>query len=502
MNKYCGNCGHPLSDSAKFCAACGQPVNERNEKQNIVPVSKKGNVKQRESEIATTPKGQAKHKEGGFFTKLIEEVKDLIRHPKKLLPTIVLSVIWMVFSMLSTFGVNIPVLRFLYTLTYSNGGMFGGFFGAVGGIFGKAIFATVVNTIVLSLVAKKNPFANAAKSLKGIFGKAAFSGLSAISPFLIGAGFGLLLYWFFNITSSTTNCAVAVVGAVGAFSAIGKKNGIITSLVYTVAGKLTKGRFPSQVTVNRTITGFSAGFALGLPLTFVRFGWLLFLVGAVILAVGIAFAVFGKKGMKKIAATAALFVLMGTMMLPMLCTNVFASGVTQTGNTITIEAKCLVPDDEIYGITDYVEQAFYAAGEMHLIPDGNGYTFTVPSYTGSFVEPLLGENSLYTYRITYTIPSLTFRVSPFEPNDKGGYTAHVTTGSGMGLAVNEVFTQEDGDWSNWDEVDYGINYTINEISFDLRMPEEQYRAVHHRGRHQDILLPRLERVAERTRLST
>ena len=196
--------------------------------------------------------------------------------------------------MLSAFGANIPILRFLYTLTYANGGMFGGFFGAVGGIFGKAVFATVVNTIILSLVAKKNPFANATKSLKGIFGKAAFSGLSAVSPFLVGAGVGLVLYWFFNITSSPVNCGVAVVGAVGAFSAIGKKNGIITSLVYTVAGKLTKGRFPSQVIVNRTITGFSAGFALGLPLTFVRFGWLLFLVGAIIL--GPRIGKYGKNG--------------------------------------------------------------------------------------------------------------------------------------------------------------------------------------------------------------
>ena len=183
MNKYCENCGHPLSDGAKFCGNCGKPVNTRNEKQNIAtesqkePVrenqapsrkiapakenakqsSQKGNVKQKESEIATTPKGNAKHKEGGFFTKLIEEVKDLIRHPKKLLPTIVLSIFWMVFPMLSAFGANIPILRFLYTLTYANGGMFGGFFGAVGGIFGKAVFATVVNTIILSLVAKKNP---------------------------------------------------------------------------------------------------------------------------------------------------------------------------------------------------------------------------------------------------------------------------------------------------------------------------------------------------------
>ena len=231
----------------------------------------------------------------------------------------------MVFSMLSTFGVNIPILRFLYTLTYSNGGMFGGFFGAVGGIFGKAVFAAVVNTIVLSLVAKKNPFANAAKSLKGIFGKAAFSGLSAISPFLIGAGSGLVLYWFFNITSSPVNCSVAVVGAVGAFTALGKKNGLLTSLVYTVTGKLTKGKFPSQVTVNLTITGFSSGFALGLPLTFVRFGWLLFLVGALILTLGIVFSIVGKKGVKKMAATAAIFILTSAMMVPMFYTNVFAA---------------------------------------------------------------------------------------------------------------------------------------------------------------------------------
>ena len=381
MDKYCGNCGHTLSDGAKFCANCGQPLNAKNEEQNIAAESKKepvnvknekqnmaaeskkepvkenanensqkGNAKQKESENATTPKGNAKQKEGGFIATLVNEVKDLIRHPKKLLPTIILSVVWMVFSMLSTFGVNIPILRFLYTLTYSNGGMFGGFFGAVGGIFGKAVFAAVVNTIVLSLVAKKNPFANAAKSLKGIFGKAAFSGLSAISPFLIGAGSGLVLYWFFNITSSPVNCSVAVVGAVGAFTALGKKNGLLTSLVYTVTGKLTKGKFPSQVTVNRTITGFSAGFALGLPLTFVRFGWLLFLVGALILTLGIVFSIVGKKGVKKMAATAAIFILMSAMMVPMFYTNVFAadSSLPKKQSTSGGRSTAITKDDPDY----------------------------------------------------------------------------------------------------------------------------------------------------------
>ena len=435
-------------------------------KQNTTAESKNEPIK----ENTNGSSGNANQKDGGFIAMLINEVKGLLRNPKKLLPTIILSIVWMLFSIMSAMGANIPILRFLYTLTYSNGGMFGGFFGAVGGIFGKAVFATVVNTLVLSLVAKKNPFANAVKSVKGIFGKAAFSGLSAISPFLIGAGFGLILYWFFNITSSTVNCAVAVVGAVGAFSAIGKKNGIITSLVYTVAGKLTKGRFPSQVTVNRLITGFSAGFALGLPLTFVRFGWLLFLVGAVILAAGIAFAVFGKKGMKKIAATAAVFILTGAIIPSVFCTNVSAVE-TLTDGSFTMQAVNVIEDDEILGLCDYIEQAFYAAGAMSLTPDGNGYTFTLPSYTDGFTSHLFGVESYPTYRITYTVPSLTFHVSSFETNDKGGYTAHVSTDSGMGIAINEVFTQLDGNWENWEGWDPGANYTLNQISFDLYSTE-------------------------------
>ena len=120
----------------------------------------KQNVENR-NQAVNSQEGNVKLKDGGFISMLLNEVKDLLKHPKKLLPTIILSIFWMVFPILSVFGANIPILRFLYTLTYSNGGMFGGFFGAVGGIFGKAVFATVVNTIIISLDAKKNPFANA-----------------------------------------------------------------------------------------------------------------------------------------------------------------------------------------------------------------------------------------------------------------------------------------------------------------------------------------------------
>ena len=475
MSKYCGNCGHPLSDGAKFCGNCGQPLNTKNEKQNVAAESQKEPVKEndapsrkiepakenakqssqkepvkenakqsspkkpekesakqsspkkseKESANGNEKKGNVKQKEGGFIATLIHEVKDLIRHPKKLLPTIVLSIFWMVFPMLSAFGANIPILRFLYTLTYANGGMFGGFFGAVGGIFGKAVFATVVNTIILALVAKKNPFANAAKSLKGIFGKAAFSGLSAISPFLVGAGVGLVLYWFFNITSSPVNCGVAVVGAVGAFSAIGKKNGIITSLVYTIAGKLTKGKFPSQVIVNRTITGFSAGFALGLPLTFVRFGWLLFLIGAIILAAGIVFSILGKKGAKKMAATAAIFILTSAMMLPVFFTNVLAADTSLPKGYVTMDKVFRLEDgdgsqpvhyskvDGFYLVLTHIEsRSFHIAGDAvygaePVVSEYQSASQTIsdkPAFTVTRTENATGFTVSGTYDWKHTYP--------------------------------------------------------------------------------------------------
>ena len=102
-------------------------------KQNTTAESKNEPIK----ENTNGSSGNANQKDGGFIAMLINEVKGLLRNPKKLLPTIILSIVWMLFSIMSAMGANIPILRFLYTLTYSNGGMFGGFFGAVGGIFSE-----------------------------------------------------------------------------------------------------------------------------------------------------------------------------------------------------------------------------------------------------------------------------------------------------------------------------------------------------------------------------
>ena len=157
-------------------------------------------------------------------------VMDIIRHPAKLLPTIILSVIWMVISYLMAMGKDLAVVKWLNTLTYASGGMYGGSLGAAGGIFGKAVFAAVLNTIVLSLWAGKNPFARDANG-QSLMTKATNKGMAKVAPFVIGLGVSLVLYYFFNVTSSTNNVMVGVMAAIGTIQAAQSSHGIIFSTV-------------------------------------------------------------------------------------------------------------------------------------------------------------------------------------------------------------------------------------------------------------------------------
>ena len=288
---YCKNCGKELPDGSRFCEKCGA-AQDNNVAGDKTPAA-----------APAAPSGQAPK---GFKAAFL----DTLKHPKKLIPTFVLAVIWLVFSLMSSLGANIPILRFFYALTYSNGGLYGGFFGLIGGVLGKALFAAFINFLVLELINKRNPFTDLGKGLKSI----TFSGLSSISTLLIGGGAGVLIYWFFNITSSPVNSAVAVVGAIAAIRAAGSQNGILFGLVFFLAKKLTRGRAPSRTVISRFLTGFSAGFALSFPITFARYPLILFLLGVIILAAGLAIIFTG--GSKKAAAAMFLLFFLASLFLP------------------------------------------------------------------------------------------------------------------------------------------------------------------------------------------
>ena len=224
-----------------------------------------------------------------LLAQMKEELMDIIHHPAKLLPTIILAVIWMAISLMMALGHDLPVIRWLNALTYASGGMYGGYLGAAGGIFGKAVFAAVLNTIVLALWAGKNPFARNAQG-ESLMRKATVNGMAAVAPFIMGLGVSLMLYCFFNVTSSTGNVMVGVMAAIGVVQAAQSSHGIIFSLVFFIVRKASGGLTPSSTAVRNSLMGAAAGFALSVPLTFVHQPLMILSAGAAVLLLGILLA--------------------------------------------------------------------------------------------------------------------------------------------------------------------------------------------------------------------
>ncbi len=310
---YCKNCHRPLSEKARFCKYCGQPVEmpaqrERQPKRRAKPgqpqqgyaepqgyvqpeqeyAEQQGYVQQQQ-ETEQPPKQAL-----SLTAKIKAGVMDIIHHPAKLLPAIILSVVWMVISLLMAMGKDLPVIRWLNTLTYASGGMYGGSLGAAGGIFGKAVFAAVVNTIVLALWAGKNPFARDEQG-QSLMRKAATSGMAGVAPFFIGLGASLVLYYFFNVTGSTNNVMVGVMAAIGTLQAVQSSHGIIFGIVFFIAGKASGGKAPGSSAVRNSLMGATAGFALSVPLTFFCQPLLIAAAGTTVLLLGILLSVLGQQ---------------------------------------------------------------------------------------------------------------------------------------------------------------------------------------------------------------
>jgi len=297
---YCKHCFRQLSDGARFCKYCGQPVTAQpqagqNQPRQGQPQQGRGQQGYAQPPQANrTGEGAPPKKAPSLIAQVKAGVMDIIRHPAKLLPTIILSVIWMAISYLMAMGKDTAVVKWLNTLTYASGGMYGGSVGAAGGIFGKAVFAAVLNTIVLSLWAGKNPFAKDENG-QSLMRKATGKGISKVAPFFIGLGASFVLYYFFNVTSSTKNVMVGVMAAIGTVQAAQSSHGIIFSTVLFIIEKVSGGRSPSSSAVRNSLMGATAGFALSVPLTFLHQPLLLTAAGSAVLLLGILLAVLGQQ---------------------------------------------------------------------------------------------------------------------------------------------------------------------------------------------------------------
>ncbi len=214
-----------------------------------------------------------------------QKLKYVIKHPLVLLPTLIITIIWIVLGIIQSRYKETQALSWMNFFTFAQGGLFGGVAGAVGGIVGKILIASILTALLTPLFIKgSQPFAGFGKGIKGFFNSFAFSSFSAVAVFMLGMAIALLVYSFLNITQRWQESLVGIAGAVVLIKNIGQRGGLLFSGLFDLLKKVSKNA-PSQTGVIRFLSGMSVGFLAGTGLNFMNFKWaLLIAICALILS--------------------------------------------------------------------------------------------------------------------------------------------------------------------------------------------------------------------------
>ena len=305
MPKFCPDCGAPLTEGTRFCPACGKPVASSVPPQPTQPQpsvftrrasAAAGEIALAQTGVNLTGELPAPLKViADSFRSFAASIKAAGKDPKKLIPALVLAVVWLALGILRALDVNPLPVRAMSFLTFASAGLNGGIAGAVGGILGKGVFAAAVTTLIRSLTTKnggqKRSLGDTVKGALGVSPDTLWSWLGGIGAaivlytFLAGGGIGR--YSFMG------GLAAAYLTAKAALSG-GFLSRLVSSISYKIRGKATGGAagFLRGLTV-----GFSAGALLGL----LNIPWILFILGALLLVGGAVMMILQATGVVKSA---------------------------------------------------------------------------------------------------------------------------------------------------------------------------------------------------------
>ena len=293
---FCTKCGEQMDADAKFCMACGSRTAYHDALNEKVPVQ----IERKSNPPDTVPTLLEMVKSGARSS--IGAVKHLIKHPKQMMPMLVLSAIWLLLSLLTAFGINPVPIQVLSLISFAQGGLYGGVLGAVGGVIGKAVYAYVISVLILPILTGKKPFKGAGIGFKRIFSGLAVQSVNALALLLTGFGLALVYFNFMTGNATLINSMAGVVGFILALKGLWKNSGFLWGVLFFVAQKASRGKLPSHMAANRMLAGFAAGSAASIALSALPTPYLLYLIGALLTVAGIILAIVVKPGKEAAAA--------------------------------------------------------------------------------------------------------------------------------------------------------------------------------------------------------
>ena len=340
MAKFCTKCGAALAEGVKFCTKCGAPAAapQPSAAPAKVPAEKKRLLPRKETQPepvaaasvpvpaavpeAAAPAGPqtfsfnapaalgetalgsiggelsaavAEAVPGPFkvlgssIKSFISSIAAAVKEPKKLIPALVLAVIWLVLNILQATGVESKFTDVLSFLTFAKGGMSGGLAGAVGGILGKGLVAGAVTKLIGSFSRKGDGGKRSLKdTLKGAF---AFSS-ETLFLWLTGAGAAMLIFLFIS-GGDTRSAFMAGLACMFLSGSAALSNGFVKRILSSFVRK-SKSDVSGKIT--ELIRGGTAGFAAASLIGLSGIGLILSILGGLLFLGGIVMIILTKAG--------------------------------------------------------------------------------------------------------------------------------------------------------------------------------------------------------------
>ncbi len=222
-----------------------------------------------------------------IFTSLPAVIKD----PKKLIPLLLITLVWLVLNLLPLFGINIATLNFL---TFARSGANSGLFGILGGTVGKVFISYFVFSLLVPLLSGENAFSGMSNGFASFFKSFFLPGFTRYGSMVLGGGLALISYNFMTGDASWQNSLVGFLAAFMSIKALASQGGFLRRLLTSIAAKFNDGRLPDTTVINSTITGWGSGFVLAIPMAAFGISFLPYIAGAAGAVMGIGLLLTGR----------------------------------------------------------------------------------------------------------------------------------------------------------------------------------------------------------------
>ncbi len=200
---------------------------------------------------------------GGYLKNYFGNLKQTLKQPRiiaiSLLLTILISEVQFFLSMLTASGKAGSFTAISSLALYANGGMYGGVPGVVGGFFGKMLLMMFLNSFVLGIEMKQNPFGSFFSGIAKSFGAWKFKRFYDPACLCFGISSALLIYYICNITQNRMNSMIGAYLVVMVIGSLGKKD----SFLYGLLLHLFFGSNPTDPRSAQTVTSLMGGSAIG-----------------------------------------------------------------------------------------------------------------------------------------------------------------------------------------------------------------------------------------------